>query len=94
VPGLSDLVRRRVLVRGRVQGVWFRESCRREAAAVGVAGWVQNLPDGRVEACFEGPAPAVDRLVDWCRKGPRRAHVVGIETYEEAPAGVEGFAVR
>jgi acylphosphatase len=87
------VVRRRVVVRGRVQGVWFRESCRREAEAAGVAGWVRNLADGRVEACFEGEGPAVDALAAWCRHGPRRAHVVGIEAHDEAPRGERGFSV-
>ena len=59
------MVRRRVVVSGRVQGVWYRDTCRRVAVANGVAGWVRNLRDGRVEAAFEGPADAVERLVRW-----------------------------
>ncbi len=87
-------VRRRVLVDGRVQGVWFRESCRREAAVRGVAGWVANRPDGRVEAVFEGDADEVAALVDWCRTGPPRAVVTGVRVEVEEPEGAEGFRVR
>jgi acylphosphatase len=90
---LTATVRRRVVVRGRVQGVWFRDSCREQAQASGVAGWVRNLPDGRVEACFEGPPGAVDALVAWSREGPRRARVTGVEVYDEAPEGARGFVV-
>jgi len=87
-------VRRRVLVSGRVQGVWFRDGVAREAIARGVNGWVRNLADGRVEATFEGMAPAVDAVVDWCRHGPARAKVREVEVFDEAPAGESGFAVR
>lgn len=68
-------MRVRVLVSGRVQGVWYRETCRREAERLGVAGWVRNRPDGRVEIEAEGPRPAVDALVGWARRGPPRAVV-------------------
>ncbi len=88
------VVRRRVLVSGRVQGVWFRDTCRREAAARGVAGWVRNLADGRVEAVFEGRPDAVAAMIDWCRRGPPRARVVGVEIHDEAPHGTRGFGVR
>ena len=77
-----------------VQGVWFRESCRREAAARGVAGWVSNRADGRVEAVFEGSEPAVAEMVAWCRMGPPRAEVTGIDVSEELPEGLVGFRVR
>ena len=77
-----------------VQGVFFRDTCRREAEAAGIAGWVRNAPDGRVEAVFEGNEAAVDRLVDWCRQGPPRARVSGIEVRVEEPAGERGFTVR
>jgi acylphosphatase len=72
----------RVVVTGRVQGVWFRDSCREQARAESVGGWVRNRADGAVEAEFEGPPAAVDRLVEWCRHGPPRARVdaVGVET--------------
>ena len=86
-------VRRRVLVAGRVQGVFFRDSCARRAEAVGLAGWVRNRADGRVEACFEGEPEAVERMVEWCREGPRRAHVTDIEVVEEPPQAERGFRV-
>lgn len=81
-------------MRGRVQGVWFRESCREQAVALGVSGWVRNLADGRVEAVLEGPAAAVDRVVAWCREGPRRARVDDVEVTAEVLVGESGFRVR
>jgi len=81
-------------VHGRVQGVWFRESCRREADARGVSGWVRNRMDGTVEAVFEGPEHAVAQCVAWCRMGPPRADVAGVEVVEEPAEGLEGFHVR
>ena len=87
-------IRRRVCVSGRVQGVWFRESCRDQALAAGVAGSVCNLADGRVEVVLEGPPAAVDEVVAWCRRGPRRARVDGIEVVDEAAVGEQGFRVR
>jgi acylphosphatase len=87
-------VRRRVRVSGRVQGVWFRESCRREADARGVAGWVRNCPDGKVEAAFEGEPDAVEALVGWCSTGPIRARVVRVEVIDELPAGDTRFTIR
>jgi acylphosphatase len=88
------VIRRRVLVAGRVQGVWFRDGCRREAESVGVAGWVRNLADGRVEAVFEGPDEAVAEMVGWCRAGPPRAVVTAVEIGDEDPVGEVGFRVR
>jgi acylphosphatase len=82
------------LVAGRVQGVWFRESCRDQAQAAGVSGWVRNLADGRVEVVLEGPAGAVDGVLAWCRRGPRRARVDRVEVVDEAPVGEQGFRVR
>lgn len=81
------MIRVRVIVTGRVQGVNFRDTCRREAAARQVGGWVRNLPDGSVEAVFEGAADAVRALVDWSRQGPPRAAVAGVEVHEETPEG-------
>ena len=86
-------VRRRVVVHGRVQGVWFRGSTEAEARTAGVCGWVRNRADGSVEAVFEGPAEAVDALIAFCRRGPRHARVKGVEIYEEAVEGLRGFRV-
>lgn len=83
----------RVLVSGRVQGVFFRDSLRTEASLRGVAGWARNLADGRVEVALEGDAAAVDLVVAWCRRGPPRADVTGIEVSGEPPTGERGFAV-
>ena len=91
---VSDVRRARVVVHGRVQGVWFRESTRREADMRRVNGWVRNRYDGTVEAVFEGDAHAVAQMVAWCRRGPDRAEVTEIEVFEEAPTGVPGFVVR
>lgn len=88
-----DVVAREVVVHGRVQGVFFRDSCRREAARAGVTGWVRNEPDGSVAARFEGAAPAVDRMVDWCRHGPPRARVDRVEVREASPGGNGAFDV-
>jgi acylphosphatase len=87
-------IRRRVIVRGRVQGVFFRGTIQEEAARRGVDGWVRNLPDGSVEAVFEGPAPAVEALVAFSRRGPRHAVVRAVDVQEEALAGERGFRVR
>ena len=84
----------RVLVSGRVQGVGFREACRRAADKAGVTGWVRNLADGRVEAWFEGERPALDRVMAWCGHGPSWAAVDGVEVHDEAPAGARRFEVR
>ena len=83
-----------MLVAGRVQGVFFRDSCERRAHAEGVTGWVANRGDGKVEAVFEGDEAAVGRMVAWCRIGPSRAVVTGVEVHEETPQGERGFRVR
>ncbi len=88
------MVRRLVIVRGLVQGVFFRDSVRRLAHQHGISGWVANRPDGAVEAVFEGDADAVERLVAFSRKGPRGAQVESVEVTEEEPEGLSGFAVR
>ena len=80
-------------VRGRVQGVWFRQGTVQEAHRLGVAGWVANLADGRVEGVFEGPAAAVDALVAWCRTGPTRARVQAVEVRDELVLGEAGFRI-
>ena len=86
--------RRRVVVQGHVQGVFFRETTRRRALAAGVAGWIRNVPDGSVEAVFEGERDAVDRLVAFAREGPRGARVDWVDIVSEDPEGLEGFHVR
>jgi acylphosphatase len=88
------LARTRVFVEGRVQGVWFREGARQTAESLGVAGWVRNLADGRVEAVFEGPPDAVAQAVAWARRGPERALVTSFEAVDETPAGLTGFAIK
>ena len=88
------MIRRRVIVHGFVQGVFFRDSTRRLAQRHGVTGWVANCADGAVEAVFEGEADAVERLVAFSRQGPRGAHVESVEVEEEEPEGLSGFAVR
>jgi len=90
----GTVIRRRVVVEGRVQGVFFRDSCRHEAAAAGLAGWARNLHDGRVEVVAEGAADAVERLVAWCRRGPSRAVVTAARVSEEPPEGLRGFSIR
>ena len=91
---MASVRRTRVLVSGEVQAVGFRYECRRTAQALGLSGWVRNLPDGRVEAVFEGAPDAVGEAVDWARHGPRAARVTGVETRDELPEGGSGFTVR
>jgi acylphosphatase len=91
---MGELARRRVVVHGDVQGVFFRDSTREEASRRGVAGWVTNRPDGAVEAVFEGDPEAVEALVAFCREGPRRARVDRVEESAEEPEGLDGFRVR
>ena len=79
---------------GYVQGVFFRDSTRRRASELGVAGWVSNRPDGTVEAVFEGKPDAVSALVDWSRRGPRGADVERVDEREESPEGLTSFDVR
>ena len=91
---MSEAVRRRVVVHGEVQGVFFRDSTRQQAEDRGVAGWVANRSDGAVEAVFEGPADAVEALVAFARSGPPRAEVRDVEVSEEEPEGLAGFRVQ
>ena len=88
------MVRRRVVIRGNVQGVFFRDTTRRMAESRGVAGWVSNRPDGSVEAVFEGEQDAVESMLDFCREGPRGAEVEDVEVSEEEPEGSSGFSIR
>ena len=88
------MIRRRVIVYGRVQGVFFRDTARRMAQSRGLGGWVRNTPEGTVEAVFEGEAAAVDSLVRWCGEGPRGAVVERVEATEEEPEGLTEFRIR
>ena len=90
----SEPIRRRVRAHGRVQGVFFRDSVRREAARRGVAGWARNCTDGTVEAVFEGAGEDVEALVGLCRRGPGHAEVSRLEVEPEAVEGLRGFEVR
>lgn len=83
----------RVVVSGRVQGVFFRVSCAERARSLGISGWVRNMPDGGVEAVFEGPDDAVGAMVAWCRTGPPGARVAGLELSELEPVGDDGFRI-
>jgi acylphosphatase len=87
------VIRRRVVVQGRVQGVFFRDSVRRLAEREGVGGWARNVPDGTVEAVFEGESAAVERLVDFCRLGPPHASVERVDVADEEPEGLGRFTI-
>ena len=87
------MIRRRVIVHGQVQGVFFRDTTRRLAQQRGVNGWVANRWDGSVEAVFEGEPAAVERLIGFCRQGPRGAQVESVDVMEEQPEGLSGFTV-
>jgi acylphosphatase len=91
---MSGLTRKHVVVTGRVQGVWFRDSCREAAHAAGVGGWVRNRADGAVEAEFEGPEAAVERMVEWCHDGPPRAKVERVDVVTIEPTGDGRFQIR
>lgn len=88
------MIRRRVVVHGLVQGVLFRDSCRREAGRRGVVGWVRNTGAGDVEAELEGLADAVEQMITWCRRGPSRAHVERVDVIDLDPLGEHSFEVR
>jgi acylphosphatase len=88
------MIRKRVVVHGDVQGVFFRDTTRRQASSRGVAGWVTNRPDGAVEAVFEGEPDAVQSMVDFSRSGPRGASVERVDEHDEEPEGLSGFEVR
>jgi acylphosphatase len=88
---MADTVRRRLVVHGHVQGVFFRDSTRQEAEADGVAGWASNLDNGSVEVVLEGPAQAVERVIEFVRGGPGEARVEDVEITEESPQGLNSF---
>ena len=88
------MIRRRVIVKGHVQGVFFRQCCQREAVALGVAGWIRNNNDGTVEAAFEGDPDAVERVVSWMRVGPAGAVVTDIKVIDEPLLGEHTFRIR
>lgn len=88
------MIRRRVVVHGRVQGVFFRASCVQEANRVGAHGWVANREDGTVEAVLEGDAATVERMLAWCGEGPDRARVDRVDVSEETVEGLTGFEQR
>jgi acylphosphatase len=90
----AEPIRRRVVVRGHVQGVFFRDSIRERATAHGVAGWVRNRSDAAVEAVLEGPSELVERVLRFVETGPPRARVDHVEIAEEEPEGLSGFEVR
>jgi acylphosphatase len=91
---MAEIERRRVVAHGEVQGVFFRDSVRREASRRGAAGWVANRPDGSVEAVFEGDPDAVAALVEFCRADPGHARVERLEEEREEPEGLDGFRVK
>jgi len=88
------MIRRRVVIHGLVQGVFFRDSVRQRARSTGVVGWIRNTRDGAVEAVFEGDSDAVERLVAFCHDGPRGARVDRVDESQEPPEGLSGFAIR
>ena len=91
----DDHERAHVRVSGQVQGVFFRDSTRQKAEELGLAGWAKNLPDGRVEAVFEGPSEKVREMVRWCEGGPQQASVENVDADFEGPGeDLRGFEVR
>lgn len=86
--------RARVVIRGRVQGVFFRVETRERARSLGLAGWVRNNPDGTVEAVFQGDRDRVDSMLVWCRRGPAAAYVEGVEVEWMEPRDERGFGTN
>jgi acylphosphatase len=91
---VAEIVRRRIVVEGHVQGVWFRASAEREAARLHIAGSAANRYDGSVELVAEGDAAAVERFEAWARVGPPRAVVTNVRVTDEKPRGTRGFNAR
>lgn len=91
---MAELIARSVTVRGRVQGVFFRDTTRQVARSLGVAGWVSNEPDGSVRAWLEGHPDAVERALRFVRTGPPEASVTGVDVAEVSPAGLDRFEIR
>lgn len=89
-----DQIRAHVVISGRVQGVGYRFSTEDQANDLGINGWVRNLPDGRVEAVFEGTRATVEEMIQWCHQGPRGAVVKDVAIEYEAPEGLEGFEIK
>lgn len=89
----AELIAREIAVFGHVQGVFFRATCKKEALRSGVSGWARNEPDGSVRALFEGPAKAVESMLDWCRRGPSGAAVDRTQVVEREPTRVRGFSL-
>ena len=87
------MIRRRLLVSGRVQGVFYRDSCKSTAESAGVAGSARNLPDGRVEVILEGETDAVNEVIEWCRSGTAQSRVESVEVSDEEPAGARSFRI-
>jgi acylphosphatase len=90
----TEMIRRRLIVHGKVQGVFFRDSTREAAQNEGVAGFAINRPDGSVEVVLEGPPDAVDSVAGYVRRGPSSARVENVESHDEAPEGLNGFEIR
>ena len=88
---MDDVVRRRLSISGRVQGVFYRAAAEREGHRLGLGGHARNLPDGRVEVVVEGPKDAVDAFIRWAKIGPPRAQVTDVTAFAEEPVGVTGF---
>lgn len=89
-----DRTRAHVFVSGTVQGVFYRANTREQARKRGIDGWVKNLDDGRVEAVFEGPAAAVDSMIEWCHDGSPAASVTDVSVTMEDPTGLDGFEIN
>jgi acylphosphatase len=88
------IIRRHLVVNGRVQGVFYRDSTREAAENEGVSGWAANRDDGTVEVVLEGPTDAVESVIGFCRMGPMSADVTSVDVTEEEPEGLSGFETR